>query len=72
MPVWIREKLFLKKIIYDGLKEIAPSIKKSELLFAEHHLSHAASAYYPSPFEEAAILDHRRGGRVGYSLHLQG
>ncbi|HMH24628.1 MAG TPA: carbamoyltransferase N-terminal domain-containing protein [Puia sp.] len=57
MPVWIREKLFLKKIIYDGLKEIAPFDKKKlKLLFAEHHLSHAASAFYPSPFEEAAIL----------------
>lgn len=57
MPVWVGEKLFLKKIIRDGLREIAPFDKKKlQLLFPEHHLSHAASAFYPSPFEEAAIL----------------
>jgi carbamoyltransferase len=57
MPVWIREKLFLKKIIKDGLADIHRLDKKKlNLLFTEHHLSHAASAYYPSPFEEAAIL----------------
>lgn len=57
MPVWLNEKLFLKKIIRDELKKIDPvSAKQLNLLFAEHHLSHAASAFYPSPFEEAAIL----------------
>ncbi len=57
MPVWLNEKLFLKKIIRDELKKIhAYDKKKLKLLFPEHHLSHAASAFYPSPFEEAAIL----------------
>jgi len=57
MPVWLKEKLMLKKVLRDRLAEIdpagAPGVK---LLFPEHHLSHAASAFYPSPFEEAAIL----------------
>lgn len=57
MPVWMNEKLFLKKLIRDGLRQIAPYDKKKlRLLFPEHHLSHAASAFYPSPFEEAAIV----------------
>ena len=57
IPVWLDEKLFLKKRIYDGLAEIEPySRKKVKLLFPEHHLSHAASAFYPSPFKKAAIL----------------
>ncbi len=58
MPVWLREKLFIKKQIIDGLKAIDPALKSNriKLLFPEHHLSHAASAYYPSPFENAAIL----------------
>ena len=57
IPVWLKEKLFLKKLIHDELKKIQPySAKKLKLLFPEHHLSHAASAFYPSPFEEAAII----------------
>jgi carbamoyltransferase len=57
MPVWLNEKLFLKKIIRDELKKIQKYDKKNlKLLFPEHHLSHAAAAFYPSPFEEAAIL----------------
>ncbi len=57
MPVWIREKLFLKKMIYEGLGEIEKvDRKKIKLLFPEHHLSHAASAFYPSSYERAAIL----------------
>ena len=57
MPIWLNEKLFLKKIIRDELKKIQPFDKKKlQLLFPEHHLSHAASAFYPSAFEEAAIL----------------
>jgi carbamoyltransferase len=57
MPVWIKEKLFLKKIIHTELKNIDPSYtRKAKLLFPEHHLSHAASAYYPTPFTDAAIL----------------
>ncbi len=57
IPVWIDEKMFLKKQIYSGLEEVGPYVKKEvNLQFTEHHLSHAASAFYPSPFEEAAIL----------------
>ncbi|GLK80966.1 carbamoyltransferase family protein [Methylopila turkensis] len=57
MPLWLKEKLFLKKLLVDELKAIAPDCDWNErLLFSEHHYSHAASAFYPSPFEEAAIL----------------
>ncbi len=57
MPVWIKEKMFLKKLLYDGLNQIETyDRKKLKLLFPEHHLSHAASAFYPSPYNEAAIL----------------
>ncbi|MCB9288023.1 MAG: carbamoyltransferase [Lewinellaceae bacterium] len=57
IPVWLEEKLFLKKKVLDGLKEIGNyDRKKLKLLFPEHHLSHAASAFFVSPFEEAAIL----------------
>src|SRR5574344_80866 len=57
IPVWLKEKVFLKKIIFDSLKEIEVYDKrKMKLLFTEHHLSHAASAFYPSEFENAAIL----------------
>jgi predicted NodU family carbamoyl transferase len=57
IPVWLNEKMFLKKLIFDGLKEIGTYDKKKVvLLFPEHHLSHAASAFYPSPYEKAAIL----------------
>ena len=57
IPVWINEKLFLKKLIYDGLKKVGKYNRKNiKLLFSEHHLSHAASAFFPSPFQKAAIL----------------
>ena len=57
IPVWIKEKMFLKKLLYDGLAQIEKYDKKKlKLLFPEHHLSHAASAFYPSPYQEAAIL----------------
>jgi carbamoyltransferase len=57
MPVWIKEKMFLKRLIHEELENIGKyDKKKTKLLFPEHHLSHAASAYYPSPFEDAAIL----------------
>ena len=57
IPVWIKEKMFLKKLILSELKKINDFDKKRiKLLFPEHHLSHAASAFYPSPFEDAAIL----------------
>ncbi len=57
IPAWVKEKLFLKRIIRQELQAIQTyDQKKVKLLFPEHHLSHAASAFYPSPFEEAAIL----------------
>ncbi|GAA4466834.1 carbamoyltransferase [Nemorincola caseinilytica] len=57
IPVWLREKIFLKKLIRDGLEEVEPYDRKQlKLLFTEHHLSHAASAFFPSPYERAAIL----------------
>jgi carbamoyltransferase len=53
----MREKLFLKKLIRSELKKIElPGSKKIKILFPEHHLSHAASAFYPSLFSEAAIV----------------
>lgn len=54
MPVWIKEKLFLKRMLREGLDAIQSG--RYEFSFPEHHLSHAASAFFPSPFEEAAIL----------------
>jgi carbamoyltransferase len=57
MPVWIGEKLFQRDLIRDELKAIDPRLaRKEKLLFSEHHLSHAASAFFPSPFDEAVIL----------------
>ena len=57
IPVWLKEKMFLKRLLYEELEKIQPfDRKKVKLLFPEHHLSHAASAFYPSPFQEAAIL----------------
>ena len=56
MPLWLREKLFQKQIIAKELKKLSPGFDVEKLLFTEHHLSHAASAFYPSPFQEAAIL----------------
>jgi carbamoyltransferase len=58
LPVWVKDKLFQKTVIIDALKEhIGEDVDWSEkLLFSEHHLSHAASAFFPSPFTEAAVL----------------
>lgn len=58
LPLWVKDKLFQKKNIIDELrKNICNKTKwEDKLLFSEHHLSHAASAFYPSPFEDAAIL----------------
>ncbi|MFZ6010677.1 MAG: carbamoyltransferase [Bacteroidota bacterium] len=57
IPVWLKEKMFLKRLLYEELEKIeAFDKKKVKLLFPEHHLSHAASAFYPSPFEDSAIL----------------
>jgi carbamoyltransferase len=58
LPVWLKEKLFQKPGMVKALKPLSPSGKgiEEKLLFAEHHQSHAASAFYPSPFEEAVVL----------------
>ena len=57
MPLWIREKLFQKSFLQDELTQLDPAQDwAKKLLFTEHHLSHAASAFFPSPFEEAVAL----------------
>jgi carbamoyltransferase len=59
MPIWLKEKLLLKSLLQKELLSLEHGLKKSALppiLFAEHHESHAASAFYPSPFQEAAVL----------------
>jgi carbamoyltransferase len=57
LPVWIGEKLFQKKMLERELNSIEKGLgKPDKILFAEHHFSHAASAFFPSPFEEAAVL----------------
>ena len=57
MPIWLREKLFQKKMLLNFLKKHDENFKNEDkILFSEHHLSHAASAFYPSPFDEAIIL----------------
>ena len=54
MPVWIKEKLFMRKLLQDELATIGSGAP--DIMFPEHHLSHAASAFFPSPFQDAAIL----------------
>ena len=57
MPLWIKEKLFQKNYLFNRLKEHDDDYKSDKnILFSDHHLSHAASAFFPSPFEEAVIL----------------
>ena len=57
LPLWLKEKLFQKSLLLKELKSFAPEVDWGpRLLFSEHHLSHAGSAFYPSPFEEAAVL----------------
>jgi carbamoyltransferase len=55
LPLWLKEKLFQRKLLNDHLCELGEFDPKT-LLFTEHHQSHAASAFFPSPFEEAAVL----------------
>ena len=54
IPVWIKEKLFMRSMLREAIAKLGPGSPK--MLFPEHHLSHAASAFYPSPFDRAAIL----------------
>ena len=57
MPAWLKEKLFQKKLLFNLLKQHDENFKNDKkLFFSEHHLSHAASAFYPSPFDEAIVL----------------
>ena len=57
MPLWIKEKLFQKNLLFKKLKEHDNNYKSDEnIFFSDHHLSHAASAFFPSPFDEAVIL----------------
>lgn len=56
LPVWVTGKLFQKRLLRGALEELHAGFARVPLLFAEHHLSHAASAFFPSPFEKAAIL----------------
>ena len=57
MPIWLKEKLFQKKLLLDELKKIDKNFDNAaKLFFSEHHMSHAASAFYPSPFKDAIIL----------------
>ena len=57
MPLWVNEKLFQRDLIRKELEKIDPALaQEAKLLFSEHHFSHAASAFYPSPFSRAAIL----------------
>ena len=57
MPLWIKEKLFQKNLLFNKLKEHDLNYKSDEnIYFSDHHLSHAASAFFPSPFEEAIVL----------------
>ncbi len=57
MPLWLKEKLFQKKMLMDCLKENDENFKdEKKIFFSEHHMSHAASAFFPSPFDEAIIL----------------
>ena len=57
MPLWVHEKLFLRRFLVREFREMAKDVDwDSRLMFSEHHFSHAASAFFPSPFKEAAIL----------------
>jgi carbamoyltransferase len=54
MPVWLKEKLFMRRLLGEQLRQLGGA--RHRVYYPEHHLSHAASAFYPSPFDEAAIL----------------
>jgi len=56
IPLWLKEKLFQKSLLRKNLKEFDEDVAPDRLLFTEHHLSHAASAFFPSPFEKAVVL----------------
>ncbi len=57
MPIWIKEKIFQKNLIGKNIRKIDSKFDLKKILFSEHHFSHSASAFYPSPFEKAIILN---------------
>ena len=67
MPVWIKEKLFMRTLLQRGTGQARPGQAPDPL--PEHHLSHAASAFYPSPFQRGRHPDRGRGGGVGHHHH---
>ena len=56
IPLWLREKLFLKDFLFKEFRKLNKEFSLTQIMFSEHHFSHAASAFYPSPFEEALVL----------------
>jgi carbamoyltransferase len=56
MPIWLREKLFLKDMLIKEIKKVDKNFNDGKMMFGEHHFSHAASAFYASPFEEAVVI----------------
>ena len=56
MPIWLKQKLYMKREISIELKKIDPAFNENKLFFSEHHLSHAASAFFPSPFKKSIIF----------------
>ena len=58
IPVWLKEKLYLKKTLRRGLSALSgvPESRLPQLMFTEHHQSHAASAFFPSPFQKSAVI----------------
>ena len=62
LPLWLREKLFLKRLLKKELGRL-DGAWSGRILFSEHHLSHAASAFFPSPFHQAAVLTQARAHR---------
>ena len=73
MPLWLREKLFLKNLLVSELTKIGGTFDEGgKLLFSEHHLSHAASAFYPSPFDDAAVLTMDGVGEWATTSHCVG
>lgn len=56
MPIWLKDKLFMKQSILKNLRTFSKDFDEKKIFFSEHHLSHAASAFYPSPFEDALIF----------------
>ena len=73
IPLWLKEKLFQKSLLIELLRAEAPDVDwEAKLRFTEHHESHAASAFYPSPFDDGRDPHHGRRRRVGHHQHGHG